>query len=278
MSVRFNSHPGATPAHRHLRRITTHMGTSMRRLSSGLRISTAADDAAGLAISERLRAQVRSFDQARRNAADGVSMLNVAEGALGTVSDLLIRMRELAVQANSGFVSPTDRKTINTEYSSLVDEINRIGESTEFNGIGLLDGSTNSIQLQVGIGTAAGVDTITVENNRSLRSTLAVHNSKVTTTKNANKAIKRVDRALDRLNSMRGRFGSVQNRLASTISNLSSQFEAASAAESRIRDVDVAKETAELTKNRILQAGSLSVIAQMNAQPEALLQLLTPSR
>jgi flagellin len=189
------------------------------------------------------------------------------------VSDLLIRMRELAVQANSGFVSPIDRKTINTEYRSLIDEINRIGESTEFNGIGLLDGSTKTIQLQVGIGTTAGVDTITVENDRSLVQTLAVKNSKVTTTKNANKAIKRVDRALDRLNSMRGRFGSVQNRLASTISNLSNQFEAASAAESRIRDVDVAKETAELTKNRILQSMSLSVIAQMNAQPEALLRL-----
>ena len=189
------------------------------------------------------------------------------------MSDLLIRMRELAVQANSGFVSPIDRKTINTEYRSLIDEINRIGESTEFNGIGLLDGSTKTIQLQVGIGTTAGVDTITVENDRSLVQTLAVKNSKVTTTKNANKAIKRVDRALDRLNSMRGRFGSVQNRLASTISNLSNQFEAASAAESRIRDVDVAKETAELTKNRILQSMSLSVIAQMNAQPEALLRL-----
>lgn len=274
MSVRLSSYPASSPAHRQLTRLTVAMNRSMRRLSSGLRINTAADDASGLAMSERLRAQVRSIDQARRNATDGVSMLDVAERALGSVSDLLIRMRELAVQANGGTVSTIDRKTLDGEYRGLIDEIARIGESTRFNGIALLDGSAETIDFQIGTGTAAGVDTITIESGRSLMQTLAVHNSKVTTTKNANKAIKRVDRALERLGSMRGRFGSVQNRLASTIRGLSSQFESASAAESRIRDADVATELAEWTRSRILQSAALSIVAQQNVQPTAALRLL----
>lgn len=274
MSVRLSSHLASSTAHRQLARLAGKLGRSMRRLSSGLRIGSAADDASGLAMSERLRAQVRSFDQARRNATDGISMLEVAEGALGSVADLLVRMRELAVQANGGTVSATDRKTLDLEYRSLVDEITRIGASTHFNGIALLDGSSETIDFQVGIGTETGIDTITIESDRSLVQVLAVGNSKVNTDKNANKAIKRVDRALERLGSLRGRFGSVQNRLASTIRGLSSQFEAAAAAESRIRDVDVAQEMAELTRNRILRDAALSIVAQQNAQPAAVLRLL----
>mgnify|MGYP003636979313 CR=1 FL=1 len=154
-------------------------------------------------------------------------MLQVAEDALGTVSDILIRMRELAVQANNG--------------------------------------------------TTASIDTITVENGKSLTKVLAVGNSKVSTSKNADQAIKRVDRALDRLNSMRGKLGSVQNRLAYTISNLSTQFEASATTDSRIRDTDIVSETASLTHNRILQSMSIAALAQMNAQPAAALRLLSPS-
>lgn len=276
MSVRISSYPTATPAHRQLARISVDLGKSMRRLSSGLRIATAADDASGLAMSERLRARIRSLDQANRNTSDGLSMMRVADGALGTVADLLIRMRELAIHANNGTVSATDRKTLNNEYQSLANEIERITESTEYNGIGLLDGSQQSIDLQIGTGTQAGIDTLTVDVSRSLMVTLALGNSRINTPKNAVKAVKRLDRALDRLNTKRGSLGSVQSRLASTIRNLSNQFESASAAESRIRDVDIAKETAELTRTKILQATSVAVLAQMHAQPAALLPLLLP--
>jgi flagellin len=278
MTVPATSHPAANPTHHQLTAISNRMASSMRRLSSGLRIESAADDASALAMSERLRAKVRSFDQARRNAADGVSMLRVAEGALGTVASALIRMRELATQASSDTIGALDRKAINTEFRSLVDEITRIGATTTFHGIALLDGSTKRISLQVGTGTTANVDTIIVENDQSLAQTIAMDNSRVSTPKTAKQAIKRVDRAIDRLSSMRGHFGSVQNRLAHTISNLSTQFEAASAADSRIRDVDYAEETAQLTRNRILQTAAIATLAQMNVQPAQLVGLFVPQR
>lgn len=225
-------------------------------------------------MSERLRARIRSLDQASRNTSHGLSMMQVADGALGTVTDSLIRMRELAIHANNGTVSVIDRKSLNTEYQSLKDEIERITESTEYNGIGLLNGSRQTINLQIGTGTQEGLDTITVDVGRSLTQILALGNSHVKTPKNIVKAVKRVDRALERLSSLRGNYGSVQNRLASTIRTLSNQFETASAAESRIRDVDIAKETAQLTRNQILQSMTVSVLAQMHAQPAALLRLL----
>ncbi|HEB53893.1 MAG TPA: flagellin, partial [bacterium] len=143
MSVRITDQPTFF-AQRHLARLTTETGTSMRRLSSGLRISTAADDAAGLAISERLRARIRSLDQARRNATDGISLLRVTEGALGSVSDMLVRMRELAINARNGTHGPTDLKALDTEYQALLDEVARTGEASSFNGLSLLDGSTRT--------------------------------------------------------------------------------------------------------------------------------------
>lgn len=278
MSTRISSHPGATAPHRQLARVSVQLGKSMRRLSSGLRITTAADDASGLAMSERLRARIRSYDQARRNTTDGISMVRVVDGALGTVSDLLIRMRELAVQANNSTVGATDRKTLDTEFQSLKNEIERITESTEYNGIGLLDGSQRLIDLQIGAGAQEGIDTVTVDVGRSLMVTLALGNSRINTSKNAIKSIKRLDRALDRLNSQRGRMGSVQSRLASTVRTLSNQFESTAAAESRIRDVDVAKETAELTRTKIRHSLDVAILAQMPPQPAALLPLLLNRR
>jgi len=274
MTLRISSHPAATPAHRELRRISVSMARSSRRLSSGLRIQTAADDAAGLGISERLRARIRSYDQARRNADEGIAMLNVGEGALATVSDLLVRMRELATQALNGTNGALDLKNLNGEYRALADEIARIEASATYNGIPLLDGSRATIEFFVG--TDADSETIRIDTDRSLSNTLALGNSRLSNAKQARKAVKRVDRAIDHLSSLRGRFGSVQSRLTSTVQHLSGQFEAASAAESRIRDVDFARETAELTRQQILQQQAIAMIAQGNSQPALVLQLLQP--
>jgi flagellin len=249
------------------------VGRSLQRLASGLRIPTAADDASGVAMADRLRARVRSLDQARRNATDGVSMVQIAEGALGEVSSLLIRMRELATQARNGTASATDRGTIDREFQALAAEITRIGESTQWNGIRLLNGSRRSVELQVDAGTRSGIDTLTVPLT-PLASTLNVRRNSVATTTTAAQAILRLDRAIDRLGSMRGSFGAVQQRLAHTISHLGSSAEQASAAESRIRDVDIAVETAELTRQKILRQATFAVLAQANVQPRSALRLL----
>ncbi|MCU0867840.1 MAG: flagellin FliC [Planctomycetes bacterium] len=249
------------------------VGRSLQRLASGLRIPTAADDASGLAMSDRLRARIRSLDQARRNATDGVSMVQIAEGALGEVSSLLIRMRELAVQARNGTASTTDRVTIDREFQALAAEITRIGEATQWNGIRLLNGSRRSVELQIDAGTRIGIDTLTVPLS-PLASTLNVRRQSVATTGAADLAMRRLDRAIDRLGSMRGSFGAVQQRLEHTISHLGSTAEQASAAESRIRDIDIAGETAELTRQTILRQATFAVLAQANVQPRSALRLL----
>src|SRR5688572_4450519 len=174
MGLRVNTNVTSINAQRNLASVTERLGTSFRRLSTGLRISTAADDAAGLAISERLRGQVRSLEQGKRNANDGISFVQTAEGALNEVSSILIRLRELAVQSANGSVSAQDRETLDEEFQSLVSEINRIGRSTEFNGIKLLDGSATIVNFQVGFGTSTGIDTLAVNLSATLTTTLSL--------------------------------------------------------------------------------------------------------
>jgi flagellin len=253
--------------------VTTRLARNYQRLSTGLRISTAADDAAGLAISERLRAQVRSLAQASRNANDGISLVQVGEGALNEVSNILVRLRELAIQSANGS-STADKNTIREEFSSLVNEINRIAQSTEFNGIKLLDGSASTVTFQVGINTQAGIDSLNVSLLPALSTTLGLSTVDVGSGGNTSFAIQQIDSAVNAVSQLRGRFGSLQNRLQSTIANLGVAAESLSAAESRIRDVDVAFETAELTRNNILQQASISILAQANQQPQTALQLL----
>ena len=274
MGLRVNTNVTSINAQRNLSQVTGKLSTNFRRLSTGLRISSASDDAAGLAISERLRSQVRSLDQAKRNANDGISLVQTAEGALNEVSSILTRLRELSIQASNGTVSNADKDTLDEEFQSLVNEIDRIGNSTEFNDIALLDGSSTTVSFQVGFGTTAGVDTLDVSLGEARATNLGLATLDIGSGGSTNAAITNIDAAINTISGLRGSLGAVQNRLGSTINNLAIQTENLSAAESRIRDVDVAYETAQLTRNNILQQASISVLAQANAQPQSALQLL----
>jgi flagellin len=240
------------------------------RLSSGLRIATASDDAAGLGISERMRSQIRSYGAASRNAQDGISLSQTAEGALNEVSSNLTRMRELAVQASNGTLSTADRATLNDEFVALRDEIDRISTTTEFNGISLLD-NTDSQAIQVGLNAGEQIDITNVDVQVA---TLGVDDDDVTTASNAQTALAELDSAINSVNDARGSLGAIQNRLQSSFRSILNARENLSASESRIRDVDVALETADLTRNSIMQQAAVAVLAQANVQPQLALNLL----
>jgi flagellin len=261
-------------AQRNLAKVTNSLNKSYRKLSTGLRITSASDDAAGLAASERLRSQIRSLDQAKRNANDGISLVQTAEGSLEEVNNLMSRMRELAIQANNGTVSDTDKKTLNEEFTSLVSEVNRIAKSTEFNNIKLLDGSSSNLSFQVGFGTTGGTDTIAVSLSPALTTSLGLSNLSINSSGNPSASIAAIDTAINTVSSLRGSLGAAQNRLSSTISNIGVAVENLSAAESRIRDVDIAKESTNLTRNSILQQASISVLSQANVGSQSALRLL----
>ncbi|MCA8976728.1 MAG: flagellin FliC [Planctomycetes bacterium] len=274
MGLRVNTNSASINAQRNLSTVTEKLSGNFRRLSTGLRISSASDDAAGLAISERLRSQIRSLDQAKRNANDGISLVQTAEGALNEVSSILTRLRELAIQSSNGSVSNQDKSTLNEEFKSLVNEIDRIGRSTEFSGIKLLDGSASTVSFQVGFGTSANIDTISVSLSAALSTSLSLQSLDIGSGGTTTTAITNIDSAINSVSSLRGSLGAVQNRLGSTINNLAITVENLSSAESRIRDVDVAFETSQLTRNSILQQASISVLSQANALPQSALRLL----
>ena len=273
MGLRVNTNIASLTAQRNLSLVTARLQGNYSRLSSGLRIATAADDAAGLAISEKMRSQIRSYAVAGRNAQDGISLVQTAEGALNEVSNILSRMRELSVQAANGTMSLTDRQTTDVEFQSLMDEIQRVAMSTEFNAINLLQGGTADIQ--VGIGTAA-YDRVTVNlvNTTTGAGGLNIDTMNVLDVAASPASITAVDLAIDLVNTARGELGASQNRLQSVFSSIMNVRENLSAAESRIRDVDVAWETADLTRNTILQQAAVSVLAQANVQPQLALSLL----
>lgn len=271
MGLRVNTNVAALTAQRNLGNVTNRLQGNFARLSSGLRISSASDDAAGLGISERMRGQIRSFEVAGRNAQDGVSLAQTAEGALSEVNNNLNRMRELAVQASNGTLSTADRTTLNTEFQALTSEIDRIASQTSFNGVSLLDGTTSSVSIQVGINNS---QTISLDLSGTTAQTLSIASLGVTTASGAGTALAAIDTAIDSVTSARGTLGAAQNRLTSAISSIANTRENLSAAESRIRDVDVASETSDLTRNSILQQASVSVLAQANVQPQLALSLL----
>ena len=273
MAIRINQNISSINAQRGLSTVSGRLEKNFQHLTTGLRIATAADDAAGLGISERLRAQVRSLTQAQRNANDGISMVQTAEGALNEVSAILIRMRELSVEANNGSTSAGDKDTLDQEFQDLISEVDRISQSTDFNTIKLLNGSQATVDFQVGSGVAAS-DTITVTLTSVQASDLAISTLDISSAGSATGAITAIDSAIDAVSATRGDLGSAQNRLTSTISNLGVSIESLSAAESRIRDVDVAYETADLTRNSILQQAALSILSQANLQPQSALKLL----
>jgi len=274
MSLVINTNLASLSARGSLDAVTTRLEKNFAHLSTGLRITTAADDAAGLAISERMRAQIRSLSQAQRNANDGISMVQVGEGAMNEMDTILIRMRELAIEANNGTVSATDRDTLNQEFTSLIAEIDRIARSTQFNGVNMLDGSTVNVVFQVGANNVTNVDTLSVGLVSVLASDLGITALDIGSAGSPTTAITGIDAAIDVVVAARGDLGALQNRLQSTITNLGVSVENLTAAESRIRDVDVASESAELTRNSILQQASIAVLAQANVQPQNALQLL----
>jgi flagellin len=273
MGLRVNTNISSLAAQRHLADVTTRLQSNFKRLASGLRISVASDDPAGLGISERMRAQIRSITQAARNGLDGVSLVQTAEGALHEANSDLIRMRELAMEAANGTFNTGDRLTLNAEFSAQLSEIDRIANTTVFNGVNLLNNSAGSIDIQ--IGTESG-DTI----NLALADTtiaglgLTGANFDVTTVTNAVAALDTIDAAIDSIVSSRGQLGAAQNRVETAIRSLRNAEQNLSAAESRIRDVDIALETADMTRNSILQQASVSILSQANLQPQIALSLL----
>ncbi len=234
MGLRVNTNIASLNAQRSLNQTTEKLQASFRRLSTGLRIASAADDAAGLAISERFRAQIRSTNQAVRNAQDGISLTQTGEGALNEVSSILIRLRELSIQSANATVSNQDRDTLNQEFTDLINEIERIAKSTTFNGVNLLDGSASSLSFQVGTGTTVGVDTISVPTSDVLSSTLGLSTLDIGSSGAPATAINAIDNAINTVSGIRGSFGAAQNRLSTTIANLRIQTENLSSAESRI--------------------------------------------
>ena len=202
MGLRVNTNIASMNAQRNLSKVTNSLNKSYRKLSTGLRITSASDDAAGLAASERLRSQIRSLDQAKRNANDGISLVQTAEGSLEEVNNLMSRMRELAIQANNGTVSDTDKKTLNEEFTSLVSEVNRIAKSTEFNNIKLLDGSSSNLTFQVGFGTTGGTDTIGVSLSPALTTSLGLSDLSINSSGNPSASIAAIDTAINTVSSI----------------------------------------------------------------------------
>jgi flagellin len=273
MGLRIGTNVSSMAAQRNLARATESLNKNFLHLSTGKRIANASDDAAGLSISSRLNAQVRGLDQATRNANDGVSMVQTAEGGLAEIENALVRMRELSVQANNGTLSDADKDNLQAEFDQLRDVVDQVANSTSFNGTDLLNAST-AVTLQVGAGTTAGVDTMSVSTVSATASSLSISTLDIGSSGDASAAIAALDTALETVTSSRSQFGAVQNRLGAVISSLTVRSENLSAASSRIADVDVARETAELTKNSILQQAAISVLAQANAQPQAAFRLL----
>lgn len=273
MGLRVNTNTASLNAQRNLMNSTNSLSRSFERLSSGLRITRASDDAAGLAISERFRADIRGYQQAQRNAMDGISMLQIAEGALNEVSGILIRMRELAVQSANGTLGTAEQATLDQEFQALITEVDRIAAVTEFNGVALLDGTTATVDLQVGTNNTAN-DRISVAGGDATTATLGVATDDITSQATAQTAIDNLDTAIDTLSGVRADFGTAQNRLESTIRSIAVAVENTSAAESRIRDVDVAAETAALTRNQVMQQAGVAVLAQANQNTAIALSLL----
>lgn len=276
MGLRINTNVSSLNAQRNLHGTRMGMNRSLERLSSGQRINRAGDDAAGLAISENLKAQIRGLGQAERNAEDGISLVQIAEGALGEVSNILIRLRELSVQAASDTIGPTERKFLNVEFEQLTSEVDRIANSTEFNRVPLLNGTGAVFDIQIGTRNDPISDRLTFDassadvNVAALGLNLASVADKIS----AQNSLSSIDQAIVSVSGIRADFGALQNRLQSTVNNIQVSIENLSAANSRVRDTDIAAETAELTKQNILMQAGTSVLAQANSSTRGALGLI----
>jgi len=276
MGLRIATNVAALNAGKNLYSLGIKQNTSMARLSSGYRINQASDDAAGLAISESLKAQIRGLKQANRNANDGISLVQVAEGGLGEVANMLVRLRELGVQAASDTISDRERVLTNVEYQQLKEEIERLSQSTKFNGTPLLNGQGGVLDIQVGNQNDPFLDRISfrAEQSNATLENLMIKESSVVNKAEAQVSLAQVDEAINRVNAMRAGLGAFQNRLQSTSQNLLTAEENYAAANSRIRDTDIAAESTELSKNNILMQAATSVLGQANTQSQLALKLL----
>ena len=282
MAAFINTNIASLNAQRNLTTSQASLTTSLQRLSSGMRINSAKDDAAGLAIADRMSSQIRGNTVAMRNANDGISMSQTAEGSLSKIGDNLQRMRELAVQSANGTNTTADRDALNTEFAALQSEVTRVVTNTTYNGVAVLGAaSATGIDLQVGAGTSAdntiqikGVDLTAVgsEVAKAAINTLKIDGAAGAT--GAKSAIDQIDKALTEVNSSRTTFGAAQNRFESVVSNLQVAVESASASRSRIMDADFASETANLTRGQILQQAGTAMLAQANSLPNGVLSLL----
>jgi flagellin len=271
MGLRINTNVPALNTSRALDRSTRNLNRSLERLGSGLRINRARDDAAGLAIAEGFRTQVRGSQVAQRNAQDGISLVQTAEGALSETTNILQRIRELAVQAANGTQSSANRVSLNNEVQQLIAQVEDIALDTEFNGINVLS-SNQTVTLQTG---AEANQSLRVTLNGARSSDLRVSAVNISVSTGAVSALSTIDAALQSVNSLRSNLGAFQNRLEFTINTLAIQEENAAAAESAIRDADIARETIELTRNQILVNAGVNVLAQTNVTPQAALNLLS---
>lgn len=269
--MRINNNLMAMNTHRQLGQANASGARSMEKLSSGMRINRAGDDAAGLAISEKMRAQVRGLNQASRNAQDGISLIQTAEGALNESHSILQRMRELAVQSSTDTNTDEDRAELQKEVDALVGELDRIGNNTEFNTENLLNGEFSDKKIHIGANSGQTLDISISQMTAEGLSVSGVNISEQTT---ASTAISTIDNAISQLSGERSTLGAWQNRLEHTIKNLDNASENLQAAESRIRDVDMAAEMMEMTKQNILQQASTAMLAQANQAPQGVLQLL----
>ena len=277
MGLRIATNTTALNAQRQMMHTRAQLDKSLERMASGSRINHAGDDAAGLAISENLKAQIKGLRQAKRNGLDGVSLIQVSEGGLNEISNMLVRLRELAIQAASDTIGDTERQFTDREFQSLKQEVDRIANVTQFNGIPLLNGKTGIFEIQVGTHNNPILDRIVYNGERADSSldALKLGGESVATKQGSQLSLSVIDDALIRVNSIRADLGAMQNRLQSTINNLSITDENLSSANSRIRDTDFAEEVSEMTKNNILMQSGIAVLGQANNTNQTALKLLT---
>lgn len=276
MGMRVSTNMAAINAERNLSGSQRAMSKSMAQLASGSRINIAADDAAGLAISEKLKSHIRSARQANRNANDGISMVQTAEGGLNEIGNIVTRLREIGIQAASDTVGETERGFINKEVQQLKSEVDRIALSTKWGSSNLLDGSTPKFDFQVGIFNSESEDRISFDSSQNVATaaSLGIDGLDYSTKEGAQTALSALDNAQNGVNGMRSNLGALQNRLVSTTDNLGVLEENMSAANSRIRDTDVAMASSEMTRNNILTQAGVSTLAQANSMNQMALKLL----
>lgn len=277
MGLRINTNTAALNTQFHLRNSNKDIARSMERMSSGSKVNRSSDDAAGLAVSEKIRADIRGLKQVDRNAQDGISMTQVAEGSLGQISSMLIRLRELGVQSASDTINDENRKLLGREYTQILEEIDRIANATEFNGTKLLNGSGKTVDFQINTRNQPTVDRISFDPAQSDMGTvsLGINESSVNDKGSAQVSLDMIDQAMTSVSDVRAVLGSIQSRLNTTTENIHNNLESLSVANSRIKDTDIAEESSVLAKNNMMLQAGTSILAQANQQPGQALALLT---